>query len=133
MNELIVKNTLKSYLETATDYLWDAKHTPRCWINIYSGEAHRNDRILTPHSPSRIFIQFNIEETNTDLDALDTELLTIKDAIEAILRLAKNIPKISGLAFNSWEKEIQTESVSESTFSYRGNLTLTYSAILSGY
>jgi len=126
MNELQLKGVLQAFLVAIPTTQWEGLGTPRCFVNIYQGNSTGSDTIVSKQSRKDLQIELSIESFGLILNTLDSELLSYKIQIETLIRNNKSTPIISGLKFQQWIKEIDTDGVAETEIRYRGKIKLFY-------
>jgi len=126
MNELQLKGVLQAFLAAIPTTQWDGLGNPRCFVNIYQGNSTGSDTIVSKQSKKELQIELSIESFGLILNTLDSELLSYKIQIETLIRNNKSTPIISGLKFQQWIKEIDTDGVAETEIRYRGKIKLFY-------
>jgi len=126
MNELQLKGVLQAFLVAIPTTQWDGLGTPRCFVNIYQGNSTGSDTIVSKQSKKELQIELSIESFGFILNTLDSELLSYKIQIETLIRDNKSTPVISGLKFQQWIKEIDTDGIAETEIRYRGKIKLFY-------
>lgn len=136
MNELKIKQALQTFLAANTAYKWDT--TDESFVNIFEGEVYGNDRIASNHVKQKLSIEFSLKIYSTSsLDNLDNTILTTKKTIELLLRSIKNRndidTPIKALKFENWEKNIETNAVSDKQIQYVAKLSMYYSLIVLGF
>jgi len=126
MNELQLKGVLQAFLVAVPTTQWEGLGTPRCFVNIYQGNSTGSDTIVSKQSKKELQIELSIESFGLILNTLDSELLSYKIQIETLIRNNKSTPIISGLKFQQWIKDIDTDGVAETEIRYRGKIKLFY-------
>jgi len=126
MNELQLKGVLQAFLVAIPATQWDGLGTPRCFVNIYQGNSTGSDTIVSKQSKKELQIELSIESFGLILNTLDSQLLSYKIQIETLIRNNKSTPVISGLKFQQWIKEIDTDGIAETEIRYRGKIKLFY-------
>jgi len=126
MNELQLKGVLQAFFVAIPTTQWDGLGTPRCFVNIYQGNSTGSDTVVSKQSKKELQIELSIESFGLILNTLDSELLSYKIQIETLIRNNKSTPIISGLKFQQWIKEIDTDGIAETEIRYRGKIKLFY-------
>ena len=127
MNELQLKQLLQTFLAAGIPTtFWDASKLPRCFVNVYQGNAVNSDSIVSKQSRKDLSIELSIQNTHTSLETLDDVLLGYKIQIESLIRNNKKTKTISGLRFIQWTKEIEVDGTAETEIRYHGTLKMFY-------
>ena len=136
MNELQLKQALQVFLAANTVFLWDT--SDGSFVNIYEGELHGLDSVVTKRSKQKLSIELRIKLSSVNsLNTLDNNILGAKIVIDELVKTIQtrtdlNQP-LKSLKFEGWQKEIETSAVSDKQIQYQASLSMFFSIVLQGF